>query len=180
MRCVLIPEISAAVLIGVLVANRAACGVEVSAITVRVEQFAKGDHDKFAHTQEKSLKVFLTNGSDRDFEGLRVKYFFFARDLKGGDLTLYERGERSANVAAHATMMIETPAATTRYTEEHAQGNPFGGKGKRSGGGGKAQKTKVIEASGQRIVGHAVQVFTGGKLVGEVYSEPSLKAKIGG
>ena len=156
----------------------AASALEVSPISVRVEQVAKADHDKFAHTQEKSLKVFLTNGSDRDYAGLRVKYFFFARDLKDGELSLYEKGEQKTNVEAHATVVVETPATTARYTEEHTQGNPFGGKGKK-GAGGKGKKAKTIPARGQRVVGHAVQIFTGGKLIGEVYSEPSLKTKIG-
>src|SRR5688572_23028137 len=167
-----------AFLLGGLLSGGAASGIEVSPIRVRVEQVAKGDHQKFAHTQERSLKVFLTNGSDRDYTGLRVKYFFFARDLKDGELSLYEKGEQKTDVAAHATVVVETPATTARYTEEHTQGKPFGGKGK-TGAGGKGKKAKIIPARGQRVVGHAVQIFTGGKLIGEVYSEPSLKAKIG-
>ena len=163
-------------LLGGLLFSGTASALEVSPISVRVEQVAKSDHEKFAHTQKKSLKVFLTNGSDRDYTALRVKYFFFARDLKDGELSLYEKGEQKTDVAAHATVVVETPAATARYTEEHTQGNPFGGKGRKGAGG---KKAKTIPARGQRVVGHAVQIFTGGKLIGEVYSEPSLKAKIG-
>ncbi|MEQ1861516.1 MAG: hypothetical protein ABMA13_16465 [Chthoniobacteraceae bacterium] len=144
---------------------------QVSPVSVRVEQVAGHSASKGAHEQKRSLKVFTTNNSATDFSGLKVKYFYFGKDVKTGDVSVIEKGERGADVKARTTDMTETPAVTTKYTDDRSEKS--GGKG----GNNKGGSYKKVEGTGNKIIGHGVQVFAGDKLLAEFFSEPSLKAK---
>jgi hypothetical protein len=144
-------------------------GAQVSPVTVRVEQVAKSESEKFSRTQKRSLKIAVTNASPED-KSLKVKFYFFGKDSGENDLLLLEKGERAATVPARQTVTIETPTVSRRAVEEHYAG--------KSGGQGGARRGKKVEASGQRIVGHGVQVFEAGKLVAEYFTQPEFKAKV--
>ena len=156
-----------------------ASGAEISPISLRVEQVSKDQHNNFTHKQEKSLKVALTNSSAQDLNAVKIKYFYFARNVKTRDVIVSAKGEVSADVKSHATATFETPGVTMSYTEEHTEGNPFANKNGNNKTNGGMAKTKKVEASGKRFDGYGVQVFNGGALAGEYFSEPSLKAKAG-
>ena len=142
---------------------------EVSPISIRVEQTTGVDRDKFKKTQEKVLKIFVTNGSAADINNLSVKYYFFGHGVKDHEAEILDKGERAASVKAHATETVETPAAKAITTEAHSEKS-----GKKKGGG------KKVAASGERLTGYGVQVFDGTKLVADYFSEPSLREKVGG
>jgi hypothetical protein len=157
-----------------------ASAAEVSPISVRVEQVASNDSDKFKHSQKVYLKVFLTNAGSSDAKGLSVKYAFFGRDQETQEFAVVERGERNADVDGLRTAVVETAAAESKYAEEHGERiskrgdkNPFNNRKK-----GQNARYKTVEATGTKIVAYGVQVFSGGKLVAEAYSAPSVKEKM--
>ena len=92
-----------------MIAAPLAVGAEVSPIRLRVEQVSKDTHGKFDHKQEKSLKVELSNSSADELGGVKVSYFYFAREVKSGDLAQVGKGEMTAQVKAHGSTMLETP-----------------------------------------------------------------------
>lgn len=143
----------------------AAARAEISPISIRVEQVAGHSAGKVEHEQKRSLKVHLTNGSAADLAGLKVKYFYFGKDVKTGDVSIVDKGERGADVKAHRTELVETPTFTAKFTDDHSE---------KSG----KSTYKKIEGEGTKLVGHAVQVFSGDKLLAEFFSEASLKAKL--
>lgn len=155
-----------------------AMAAEVSPIRMRVEQVSKDQHATFTHKQGKSLKIELSNGSAQDVKGLKVKYAYFARNVKTSDMVEVRQGELSADVKAHGSVTIEAPAVSVAYTDEHAEGNPFNNRGQ-SGKNRGMGHVKTVPSSGQRYVGYRVEVFSDGARIAESSSEPSLKAKAG-
>jgi hypothetical protein len=149
---------------------------QVSPIRLRVEQVASNESDKHKHSQKFSLKIFLSNSSSEDFDRLQIKYAYFGRDVDSQDLSIFERGERQARIAALGSTVVETTPTKANYTEEHGERV---GKARRNAPGvrrGKgAVRFKTVEATGTRIAGYGVKVFSGGKLLAEAYSAPSLQ-----
>jgi hypothetical protein len=158
-------------------------GAEVSPITVRVEQASgNASSNRFKHTQSKALKAYVSNAATTDSPGLRVKYFYFAKSFKTGETTILRQGEQKVDLKGHATVTVEAPEVESVYTEEHGQ--RFDGKGGRGailGNNPARQKNvryKAVEATGTKVTGYGVQVFSGNQVVAEIFSEPSLKALI--
>lgn len=141
---------------------------EVSPVTVRAEQVSKDDNNKTGKVQNKSLKILVTNNSAQAMDGLKVKYYFFGKDVKDHDVMILEQGEKGANVKAHGSEMVESPVITEKSTDAHSTG------GKNGRGG------KKVEASGKKVTGYGAQVFDKGKVVADYFSAPSLKAMVGG
>lgn len=133
---------------------------QVSPISIRVEPVSNTDNDKFKKSQTKTLKIHISNRSDQDRAGLRVKYWFFGKDVKDRDLAVLKEGETKTDLKARATEMVESARAEAIAVEAHG-----GGKGK-----------KKVEASGDKFVGYGVQILEGDKLLAEYFSQPSLKA----
>ena len=152
---------------------------EVSPISIRVEQTTGVDREKFKKTQEKALKIFVTNGSSADLNNLTVKYFFFGHSLKDHEAEILEKGERTASVKARMTETVETPAAKATATEEHLVAGRGGFKSSNKKGSG-FNNAKKVAASGEKLTGYGVQVFEGGKLLADYFSEPSLREKAAG
>jgi hypothetical protein len=143
-------------------------------ITVRVEQKNKSQTDGPKTTQTKELKVLLGNSTKQEYSGLKVKYLLFARDVLSKDISLLEQGERPADLKGMNTAVVETPEVTATFTDEHSSGGRKGGNQV-----GANSKSKKVEASGQKMVGYAVQVFdAAGKLIGEAYGPLSMKEQV--
>jgi len=149
--------------------NAFAAHAQVSPVSVRVEQVASSEAEKFSHTQKRSLKISVINAA-ADEKTLKVKFYFFGKDTGENDLLLLEKGERVVSVPARETVVVETPTFSRRSIEEHYA--------TKSGGQGGARLGKKVEASGQRIVGHGVQIVEAGKVVAEYFSQPEFKAKV--
>jgi hypothetical protein len=151
---------------------------EVSPFSVRVEQVTSTDAERFKKTQEKKLKIFVSNNSSAD-ANLTLKYYFFGHGAKDREMDVLEKGEKTALVKSHATEVVETPATKATFGEEHYETKKGGGGGNRGRGGG-MQLGKKIQASGNKLTGYGVQILNGGMVVAEYFSEPSLKAEVGG
>ena len=149
---------------------------EISPISIRVEQTTGVDREKFKKTQEKALKIFVTNGSSADINNLTVKYFFFGHSLKDHEAEILEKGERTASVKARMTETVETPVAKASSTEAHSEAKKGKGQNAKKG----SQAGKKVAASGEKLTGYGVQVFEGGKLLADYFSEPSLREKAAG
>ena len=133
---------------------------EPSAVRIRVEQANKTDTEKFKKTQKRSLKIQVSNSGKEALE-LTVKYVFFGRDLSSKDIVGIDKGDLPASVGPGLTVAVETPTVTASGIEAHSE------------------KAKKIEASGQKMMGHGVQVFQGETLVAENYEPLSMKEEFG-
>jgi hypothetical protein len=151
---------------------------EVSPFSVRVEQVTSTDADRFKKTQEKRLKIFVSNNSSAN-ANLTLKYYFFGHGAKDREIDVLEKGQMAGSVKAQATEIVETPPAKATLNEEHYETKKGGGGGNRSRGGG-MKLGKKVEASGKTLTGYGVQILNGRIVVAEYFSEPSLKAEVGG
>jgi hypothetical protein len=148
--------LSSALCSAILFGLTAIADAQISPYKLRVEQVSKTDKDKKSKTQERSLKIFVSN-SAREPAELVAKYIFLGREFKGRDLVKLDEGERPVSVAALGTGMAETPVASTTMSE------------------GKGSKNKKPEPSGYNFIGFGVRLFQADKLVAEYYDPPSAK-----
>ena len=70
---------------------------ELSPVMLRVEQVTAVDHEKFKKTQDKSLKIFISNTSTGDLGNLTVKYYFFGHGVKEHESEVVDKGEKTAS-----------------------------------------------------------------------------------
>jgi hypothetical protein len=132
-----------------------------SAVRVRVEAVNKSETEKDKKTQKRSLKVFVSNSSKEALE-LKVKYVIFGRQLaERKEFVTVDEGQLPASVAPMETKQVDTLPATSTSVEEHYE------------------KTKKVEASGNKIVGYGVQILQGETVVAEAYDPPSMKEQFG-
>ncbi len=130
-------------------------------------------------TQSRVLVITLNNTSKAQMDNLTVKYWFFARDVKGGgNLSVQKSGEGKVSLPPAGRQVVTTENATSTYTTQH---NEVAGNQAQVVNGRQINVPQIrrVEASGKRIVAHAVRVFDGEKIVGEYYSEYSLRQKMG-
>lgn len=163
----------------VLVFALLTCGINASAavspVTIRVEAVSSTDPEKYTTVQKRSLKVHLTNGSGTDITGMKLKYYYFTKDVKDREIVVKQDGEKAADVKARTTEIVETPVIRASSTEAHSTG------GNKGNNRNKQNRSKKVAASGERIVGHGVRLFSSdGQLMTEYFSEPSLKTLVGG
>lgn len=147
----------------------------VSPIHMDVEQTSKTEMKPKAlwdKTQVRSLTIRLTNNSVESFDGLVVKYWFFGRDVTGHEVKVLNQGERKSSLTPRGKDFVESETVSSSYVEAHSEIS--GGKSKGKGGGA----AKRVPASGQKIMGYAVQVLQGGNVLAETYSEPSYKQRL--
>lgn len=161
-----------AVLAAALIALSPGARAEISPFRVRVEQVSKSETEKHTKTQKRSLKIFVSNSSKEPAE-LIAKYYFFGRELKGNDVVTLDEGAKPVSAKALGTEMVESAIVTSVSEEEHSSGYSSRGGSSRSSSG------KRVEASGTKILGYAVQVFQGEKMVAEAYDPPSTKEQVG-
>jgi hypothetical protein len=152
-------------LAGLLTSARA----EISPFRVRVEQVSKSETEKFTKTQKRSLKIFVSNSSKEAAE-LVAKYYIFGRELQDNDIVKLDEGAKPVSSKPLGTEMVESAIVSTSSEEAHSSGSS---RGKSSG-----KSAKKTEASGTKILGFAVQVFQGEKMVAESYDPPSMKEQI--
>jgi hypothetical protein len=154
---------------------------EVSAISIHVEASSKTElnkDDRYTKTQAHSLKVQVTN-SGKEPADINVKYIFFGRDVKAHNIDKINEGEKTAQIKPLATDVVDIPAVTSSYTDEHYDMPGGGGAGGGKGGGKNVKPGKKVEASGSKFVGYAVQVFQKDKMVAEAYEPASMKDEVG-
>jgi hypothetical protein len=149
---------------------------QVSPVSMRVEQVNATDPEKHTTTQRRSLKVHLSNSSGQDFTGLRVKYYYFTKDVKDRDVVMKETGEKTADVPARKTEIVETPVIKATFTDAHSSG----GGGNKGNNRNDRNQSKRVPASGEKVVGYGVQLYQGDKMLTEYFSQPSLKTMVGG
>ncbi len=133
-------------------------------------QAKAGKRAQGANTQHRSLTIKLSNNSAEPIDGLVVKYFFLGHDVKDHNVKVLKQGERKSSLSPRGSDTVESEEVTSVYTDAHSEAKK--GKGKSKGG------SKKVAASGQKIIGYAVQVFNGSKVEAEYYSETSYKAKV--
>ena len=127
--------------------------------------------------QHRSLTIKLTNISSEPMSSVVVKYFFIGHDMKDHKMKVLQHGERKASLGPRKTETVESEDAVNTYTEAHSEVSKSKGK---SGGKSKGKpKASKVAASGQKVVGYAVQVFNGTKLEAEEYTAESFKQVVG-
>ena len=138
---------------------------ESSPIRIRVEATNKLDPEKTKTTQTRVLNVTLDNSSAEPQE-LKVKFAVFGRDVSSRDIVTVGQGEVPVTVKGRGSEKVQTTEAKASSDDPKPAANA-------KGGGKKAEPT------GQKIVGHGVQVFKGDTMVAEFYEPASMKASFG-
>lgn len=144
---------------------------QVSPIRIAVEQNSKTEAKPKAQwdkTQVRSLKITLTNNSAEPADGLVVKYWFMGREMTGSEVKVLKEGERKASLAARGKEVVDSESVSASYVEAHTEISK----------GGSYGAAKKVPASGQKIMGYAVKVLQGDKVLAETYSEPSYREKL--
>lgn len=161
-----------AALLAVTAVSPAALALEVSPVLIDVKPVSQNHQSRYEGTTTKSLNVAVTNSSGEEL-ALTLKYYFFSRSLQGGKLTLMKTGERPFVLKSHGIATVATETVSAKHVTAHIEGATQDTPQQRGNPGTR------VPASGERIVGHAVQILQGGKVLVENFSEPSLKAQIG-
>jgi hypothetical protein len=133
---------------------------EPSPVTVRVEQVNTHDATKYKKTERRALNVFVANASQEALE-LKMKYVIFGRDVKSHEVVTVGQGEHPLSLKPLGSEKIETSSAAAVSEEEHKE------------------KTKMIEASGSKIIGQGVQILRGDQVVAEAFDPPGIKEEWG-
>ena len=129
-----------------------------------------------AKTQEKSLKIFISNTSTGDLGNLTVKYYFFGHGVKDHESEVVDKGEKTTSVKARETVTVESASVKATAVEKHAEAVRNSGNKKTKSN----KPPKIVQASGEKLTGYGVQVLSDGKVIADYFSEPSLKGKVGG
>ena len=139
---------------------------EVSPIRITVEQSnkteAKDKKNPHEKTQVRSLKIQLDNGSATAFDALVVKYWFLGHEVTERAIKPIAEGERKSAITPRGKDVVDSEVVAKHFSEEHYD----------------AKKKAKVPATGEKIVGYAVRVMQGDKVVAEFYSEPGYKALI--
>lgn len=145
---------------------------QLGSVRLEVRPVAKTETSGKTHdtkSQSRLLAITLQNMSKVQMDDLVVKYWFFARNEKTNDIHVLKTGERKSSLAPSGKEELESEKVESTYTEKHSEVSNGKGKGKPT--------IKKVEASGDKIAGHAVHVLQAGKIIAETYSEPSFKDK---
>ena len=132
--------------------------------------------------QTRSLTITVNNISNVQMDNLIVKYWFFTRDTKGANLRIHKEGAHNVSLPPVGKQVFNTENITSSYTLAHNEvvNSPNNNVRAPNGQIVNVPTLKRVEASGEKIVSHAVIVFDGEKVVAEYYSDQSLQQKMRG
>jgi len=135
-----------------------------SPIKISIEKSNKTESNikEKSHTERRSLKITLSNSSKEDVS-VKVKYTWFGHAVSGHDVVIVDQGDKDATVKASASEVVETAPTSVSYTDAHFD----------------AASKKKVDATGNKIVGYAVQVMVGDKEVAADYDPASMKDQVG-
>lgn len=143
-------------------------------VMVQVKEQADSD-SKGKYTKSQSVVLEITlRGQPLKPEGRTVKWTAFGRDAKSGATSVMESGDETVDLTKGSVQLIQTKAVTTTYTPQHIETkSSSGGRGR-----GRRISSKSIDGSGVRYLGYGVQVFDGGKVVGEKFDPKNLEKEL--
>jgi hypothetical protein len=158
---------------------------DVSPIRLDIEQtgktkaasvrLGKPDPSHGSKTQIRALTIRLSNGSSESFDNLIVKYWFLGHSMKGHDITVLKSGQRKSALSPHGGDVVESESVASTYVEQHSEVSKSKGSSRGRSRKGTRSKVSKVPASGEKLVGYAVQVLDGGKVVADFYSEESYR-----
>lgn len=157
-------NISLSILFSLLLTSVASAGGVM--LTVKASSENKtADKKKAEVTRATWLTVRITNPSSTKLEGATLKWTLFAASLKRGtdDIVVEKSGDIKFAVDANGRAVdLVTPKVAFTYTPMHTE---------RSG----RRSTKTVEETGHRYHGYHVQVLNGDTVIGEAFSNESLR-----
>lgn len=139
---------------------------EPSPVSLRVEQSTHNDtpnpKERWNRTHDRKLHIYASNQTSSPIE-LKVKYEIFGRDQLMHNIVKVNEGEYPLEVKAHETGSVDSTEAKTTSTDQRFD----------------PKLKKMADASGSTIVGAAVQVLQGDKIVAEWYEPAAMKEQWG-
>lgn len=113
------------------------------------------------------LALEISNGSAAKLDVLTLRWTLYASNLQRGadDIVTEKSGETKITLDVGKHEHISTPKVSFKKTPRHSDKT----------GSGRSTKYKKVEETGHRYYGYHVQVLNGETLVGEAYSQESLK-----
>ena len=134
----------------------AAAEMPAGPVRVTVQQESKSDNKGFTKVQHRVLKITLTN-TGPDSLPLRVKYAFFGRAGKSHDTIVIDHSDLTTQLQPKSDQTLTTASQSATLVEEHFD------------------KTKKIEATGQKFTGYGVKVYQDGKVIAETCEPTSMQ-----
>jgi len=136
---------------------------ETSPVSIQVEKAGKleSKEKEKSKTERRTLKITVMNTSKAEVT-VKVKYTWFGHAIGSHDVVIVDQGDRDATVKPSGSEIVETPATSVTSIEAH-----YG------------PDKKKVDASGNKILGYAVQAFIGDKMVAENYEPESMKDQVG-
>lgn len=137
-------------------------------VEVRVE--TRSEHKDLKNTsvdtvtQRKVLDIML-NGRTREVESRLIRWTIYGRNLRTNNTTPIESGEIKLALDGAGRQRVESKRVSTTFTPEHSVVSNSRGRGRTY------PKAKRVEATGSKYIGYRVQVFDGGRVVGDA-SDP--------
>jgi hypothetical protein len=114
--------------------------------------------------EQKQLTVTVRNFSNKAYDGLVLRYYFFAENVESEEIVIVGTGEERFNLAPNKVTQIETKPVTLHYTQPYQ---------KKSKG-----KIVVMPAAGSKYEGFGVQLWFGQAVVAEKFEPVGLKKQL--
>lgn len=114
---------------------------------------------KATTTQKRSLKIAVTNPSNRDLGEVTVQYWLFADDKESGQVACVSKAEKKVNLGPGKKEIVTTEPVTMTSVGTHLENK------------------KTVKASGQKFLGCGVQVMVGSDIAGEFFDPKEMKTK---
>lgn len=133
----------------------------------------KGSHDSHSGSSAKEshhrwLEIKLAGMSLKKTSAVQLKWTFFADDLDHDKVINKASGTETVELAQGKVAAITTKETVFDYVRQHSE----------KSGSGRKSKYKLVNATGQRYHGWAVQAFVGNEVVGEAYSSREIASLI--
>lgn len=130
----------------------------------------KGSHAPHSGASSKEshrrwLEIELSGLGLKENAQIRLEWVLYADDLDADKVVEQAKGTEIVELAAGKTATVKTKETVFEYVRQHSE---------RQGSGRKA-RFKLLKASGHRYHGWAVRAFSADTLVGEAFSDGSLR-----
>lgn len=115
--------------------------------------------------EEKELQVTLRNFSQRQYDGVVLRYYLFAKDVATKETVIAGAGEEIVTLAPGVVKQIGSKPIRFNYTTPYSK--------KKSG------KVTTVDPEGFKYQGYGVQAWLGDSLLAEKFNPPEMKGALG-
>ncbi len=176
------PTLVKGIVAGMMFCSSALAAPVLPHVSLRVTLDNGSDYKKIQGSSEKTreekiqLNINLDNRDNLQNKDLRVEWTIYSHPVGKVNLIQAGHGTKKVSLAALKSLDFKSDKITVTGTPKHAVLSQNKNKNHNSGGHNQNQTTsKEVAASGNQYYGYAVQLYLGGVLLDQAYSQSSLK-----